>query len=229
MYEWFVFALSLDAVWLVLYALKPNLRRQMLWVSAFTTLTGLAEPIFVPRYWNPPSLFNLTSTTHFDLESLIFSWGTGGIGSAIYEAVLNLKHRKMAPEEQKRERRWLHMFSLLSTPAIFLVLIFFTGLNPIYSLSAALFVGGVAAVACRPDLGWNTLVGGLLFTGLYFVLFALIEAASPSFVDAWNLSALSGILVIGVPLEELMFAFTFGMMWSGVYEHIRYYAIRKTN
>jgi hypothetical protein len=229
MYDWLAFALSWDVVWLVLYALKPNLRRQMLWVSVFTTFTGLAEPIFVPRYWNPPSLFNLTSTTHFDLESLIFSWGTGGIGSVLYEAVLNLKHRKMAPDERKGERRWLHMFSLLSMPAVFLLLYFFTSLNPIYCVSAGLFVGGVAAVACRPDLAWNTLIGGLLFTGLYFALFALIVAVSPSFVNAWNLSAISGILVAGVPLEELLFAFTFGMMWSGVFEHIRYYAVHRAN
>ncbi len=77
------------------------------------------------------------------------------------------------------------------------------------------------------DLGWNTVLGGFLFMVLYFVLFALTVAAMPSFVGSWNLSALSGILVMGVPLEELMFAFTFGMMWSGVYEHLRYYAIRK--
>ena len=135
----------------------------------------------------------------------------------------------MVPDERKRERRWLHMFSLLSMPAVFGFLYFFTGLNPIYCLSAGLLVGGVAAVVCRPDLVWNTLVGGLLFMSLYFVLFALIVAVFPSFVDAWNLSAISGILVVGVPLEELMFAFTFGMMWSSVYEHVRYYAIRKAN
>jgi hypothetical protein len=76
MFEWLVFAFIFDAVWLVLYVSKPHLRHQMLWVSVLTALTGLLEPIFVPRYWTPPSLFNLAATTHFDVESLVFSFGT---------------------------------------------------------------------------------------------------------------------------------------------------------
>jgi hypothetical protein len=227
MYEWLAFALSWNVVWLILYVAKPHLRRQMRWVSLFTALTGLSEPIFVPSYWNPPSLLNLASTTHFDVESLVFSWATGGIGSVLYEVMLNAKHRKMAAGELRLERRWVHMASLASLPAVFAVLYFLTDLNPIYCVSAALFVGAIAAVVCRPDLGWNTLLGGLLFMGLYFVLFFLIILVFPSFMAAWNMPALTGVLVLGVPLEELMFAFTFGMMWSSVYEHIRHYSLKK--
>jgi len=35
----------------------------------------------------------------------------------------------------------------------------------------------------------------------------------------WNLEALSGIILLKAPLEELLFAFSFGMYWAGVYEH----------
>jgi hypothetical protein len=217
MYEWLAFALLWDVVWFVLFVLKPHLRNQMVWMSIFTAITGLAEPIFVSRYWNPPSLFNLSSTIHFDIESVIFSWGTGGIGSVLYEVLLNTKHRKMAPEEYKQERRWLHMFSLLAMPVIFLSLSFLTNLNTIYSVSIALTTGAIAAVACRPDLAKNTILGGALFTALYFLLFSAIILVFPNFLNSWNLEALSGVLILKVPLEELMFAFTFGMMWSSVY------------
>ncbi len=225
MNEWLIFASVWLGVWLVIFAAKPLLRRQMLWVSVFTALFGLSEPLFVPSYWNPPSLFNLAATTRFDVESIVFSFATGGIGSVLYEAVLNARHRKMRREE-RNERRWLHLFSLLITPVVFVLIFFLTGLNPIYCAAAAMFVGAIAAVACRPDLGKNTLAGGLLFMGLYFVFFFLVILLFPAFLGAWNLSVLSGILVFGiVPLEELMFAFTFGMMWSGVYEHIKHYAL----
>jgi hypothetical protein len=229
MFEWLAFALDFDVVWAALYVSKQHLRRQMLWISLFTAFTGLTEPFFVPRYWNPPSLFNLASATHFDIESILFSWGTGGIGSVVYEAAVNVRHRKMASFEVQRERRWLHIFSLSVMPAVFGLLFFFTGLNPVYCVSAALFLGAVAAVACRPDLGWNTLLGGLLFLGLYFVLFFFIISVFPLFIWSWNFAALSGVLVLGVPLEELMFAFTFGMMWSGLFEHFRHYATNRVS
>jgi len=38
--------------------------------------------------------------------------------------------------------------------------------------------------------------------------------------QVWNLPALSGVPVRGIPLEELLFGFAFGMYWTGVYEHL---------
>ena len=40
----------------------------------------------------------------------------------------------------------------------------------------------------------------------------------------WNLSALSGVLIFGAPVEELLWAFAFGTYWSGVYEHFTWHA-----
>lgn len=50
----------------------------MLWQACFTTPFGLTEPLFVPNYWSPPSLFDLARSTGFDIESFIFSFGIGG-------------------------------------------------------------------------------------------------------------------------------------------------------
>jgi hypothetical protein len=41
----------------------------------------------------------------------------------------------------------------------------------------------------------------------------------------WNLPALSGLLIAGIPAEELLFGLTFGMYWTGVYEHLAWSAI----
>ncbi len=71
-YAWFVWSLLLLLVWLVIYTAKRNLRREMLRVSLWTMPFGLTEPLFVPEYWNPPSLFDLAQRTGFDIESLIF-------------------------------------------------------------------------------------------------------------------------------------------------------------
>lgn len=85
----------------------------------------------------------------------------------------------------------------------------------------ALVAGFVATLYCRPDLWAKMLASGILFLALYFVVFAAFNLAFPGYVAAvWNLPALSGVLAAGVPLEELMFAFTFGFYWSSVYEHV---------
>ena len=50
----------------------------------FTTPFGLTEPLFVPEYWLPPSLFDLAENTGFDIESLIFCFAIGGMGAVFY-------------------------------------------------------------------------------------------------------------------------------------------------
>jgi len=56
---------------------------------------------------------------------------------------------------------------------------------------------------------------------LYFLYFGSILPFYPDYVELyWNLDALSHILILGIPLEELLFAFSFGMLWSSLYEHL---------
>ena len=43
---------------------------------------------------------------------------------------------------------------------------------------------------------------------------------TPGYIaHVWNLPALSGVLIGGIPPEELLFGFSFGWYWAGVYEH----------
>ncbi len=220
--EWLVFSLMLLAIWLVVFLFSGKFKKEMLLVSFLTMPFGLTEPLFVPAYWNPPSLLNLAATTGFDIESLIFSFAIGGIGSIIYDIFFGVRHRRMKEKDCRRHR--LHLLALLSPFVVFIVLWIFTELNPIYSASIAMFVGGISAVLCRPDLIKKTFFGGIMFMMLYLVFFLLFNLAYPSAVGQfWNLPAISGLLILGVPLEELMFAFSFGLLWSGVYEHIGRY------
>ncbi len=83
-----------------------------------------------------------------------------------------------------------------------------------------MITGTIATILCRPDLKNKTWVGGIIFTLYYWLFIEGLELLSPGYIErAWNLGALSGAMVFGIPLEELLFAFTFGMYWAGVYEH----------
>ena len=224
---WLTFSLIFFTIWVFIWLIKPKLRKEMFWVSLFTMPFGLTEPLFVPLYWNPPSLFSLASKTGFDIESLIFSFAIGGLGAVIYESVFKTRHQKMNKHEMHSRKHNFHLLALTSPAIMFIPLILFTRINPIYSAIIAMFTGGIAAMLCRPDLKKKILIGGLIFFMLYFIFFVLFNLIYPGLVlKVWNLSALSGVLIIGVPLEEIIFAFTFGMLWSSVYEHIKWYKLK---
>lgn len=189
-------------------------------VSLATAPFGLTEPLFVPECWNPPTLFDLAQRTGFDLESLIFCFGIGGVSSVLY-SVLTHRNDIPVPDAEKCQPLHRHHYKALASPFIAFLLLYFLSWNPIYPSIAAMVVGAIATICCRPDLKTKTWVGGVLFFADYFVFFLALEASSPSYVwQIWNLSDISGILFLGIPLEELLFAFAFGLYWSGVYEHL---------
>lgn len=231
-YSWLIWSLLLIAVWLVVYfALdSKNKKREMLVVSLWTSLLGLTEPLFVPGYWSPPSLFNLASKTGFDIESLIFSFGIGGLAVVLYEWIFRTKHQKMGSVEQHTPRHRYHLWAIISAPIIFIILLVMTKLNPIYSASIAMAGGGIFTWYCRPDLKKKMLVSALIFLGLYFVYFLTLIAIFPGYVQqVWNLKVISGILIFGIPLEELIFALSFGFLWSSVYEHLTWRKVTVKN
>lgn len=216
-----IWSLLLLGIWGIVYAIRPALRRRMWLASLCTAPLGLSEPLFVPEYWLPPTLFDLAAYTGFDIESLLFSFAVGGIGSVLYPALSRVQAVRMQPHEVSHPRHRWHRY-LLSTPfVVFIGLEVFTSLNPIYSASLAMFAGAVATGSCRPDLWRPMLLGGVLFTALYFVYFSSLVVVYPDYVrQVWQLHRLSGWMLAGVPVEELLFAVSLGLMWSALYEHV---------
>ncbi len=66
---WLTFSLLFLLVWLLIFFFLPRVRKEMFWVSFITMPLSFTEPLFVPEYWNPPSLFDLAARTGFDIEA----------------------------------------------------------------------------------------------------------------------------------------------------------------
>ena len=225
-YVWLEWSSAFLAPWLLLFAVFPRYRREMVWASVFTAPFGLSEPLFVPAYWNPPSLFDLAQRTGFDLESLIFCFAIGGVGSVLYNVVTGARLESVPAAEHRMARHRWHGAALATPFIVFPILLVFPW-NPIYPGIAAMAAGALAAVACRPDLKAKTLTGAVLFLVYYFAFVEALNLSAPGYIEVvWNLPALSGLRVLGVPLEELLFGFAFGAYWAGVYEHVRWQRLR---
>ena len=218
-YVWLFWAIAFLVPWAALYASNPGNRRLMWRASALTALFGLTEPIFVPRYWNPPSLFELAQRTGFDVESLIFTFAIGGIGAAAYTTLAHRRRSAVAVEERSERRHRMHR-AMLVAPFLFFIPLWLLPWNPIYPSITCLLLGSLGSVLCRPDLTRPALVGGILFFLLYAVFMLGLRWVAPGYIEqVWNLPALSGGLVYGIPLEELLFGFGFGLYWTGAFEH----------
>lgn len=223
-YVWLIWSSAFLLPWAALYLFNPHHRAVMWKTSLITSLFGVTEPLFVPEYWNPPSLFELAKTTGFDVESFIFSFAIGGIGAVCYNTVTR---QSLLPLGAAEKRKPIHRFHpvTLAVPYVLFVPLYFLPWNPIYPAILCLVIGALAAALCRPDLRGKTLVGGFLFLAFYVVFMLGLIWFAPGYIEqVWNLPALSGVLIGGIPLEELLFGFSFGLYWTGVYEHFTWNA-----
>ena len=219
-YVWLLWSTAFLIPWGTLFVLNRGSRVVMWQVSLGTSLFGLTEPIFVPRYWNPPSLFELAQRTRFDVESLIFSFTIGGIGVVFYNAVTRRGFVPMPSHERHQSRHRWHRTALYM-PLVLFVPLYLLPWNPIYAALASFVAGAAASAVCRPDLAMKTMIGGFLFLALYWVFMLALRSSAPGYIESvWNLPALTGVLIGGIPLEELLFGFTFGTYWASVYEHL---------
>ncbi|MHB1298442.1 MAG: lycopene cyclase domain-containing protein [Gemmatimonadaceae bacterium] len=223
-YVWVVWASAFLVPWALLYWRFPMHRRVMRWSSVFTAPFGLTEPLFVPRYWDPPSLFDLAQRTGFDIESLIFCFGIGGVAAVLVNVLTGRVAVPLTTEARQHRRHRLHRWVLLF-PFVSFVALLPLDWNPIYPGILAMLAGAAASVWCRPDLLRSTAIGSVVFTLYYTVFLAGLEwSAPPGYINTvWNLEALSEVLLGFVPLEELLFAAGFGAYWVGVYEHFTWH------
>jgi hypothetical protein len=130
-YVWLAWSLIFLALWGFMFAIFLNERRKLWQTSLWTMPFGLTEPLFVPRYWNPPSLFDLTQRTGFDIESLIFCFAIGGIGAVLYDLLTGSRSRPMPGGERHLPIHRHHLLALTSPFVAFLMLVFLPW-NPIY-------------------------------------------------------------------------------------------------
>jgi hypothetical protein len=184
-YVWLIWASAFMLPWAILYAVAPWVRRVMIQASVATAAFGLTEPFFVPRYWNPPTLFDLAQRTGFDIESLIFCFAIGGIGAGSYRALAALPETVMDQAERRSGRHRWHLAMLASPFPVFFV--------------------------------------------LYLVFLLGLRWYWPGYIEAvWNLKEMLAWRPLGLPVEELLFGFGFGLYWSCVYEHVRWRSWRKS-
>ncbi len=230
MYEYLTEDLILGILWLFCFLLRKDLRKPMIWSGA--AYAALMTIIFIiikvtslffiiesyrtvnPGYWSPNTIFDLNRITGgHSIEDALFMFFTGGIVAFIYEFFF---HKKIKLKINYKHHVKAIIFSLI----VFIIFVAFYKINLIYPLILFGFAGALFIWFSRKDLIKHSLIGGIVFLVIYFISFNLINLLYPNFIEqTYNLNNISGILLFKIPLEELLFALSFGLLWSPFYEY----------
>lgn len=217
-YAYIFGCLILAVFWLLIFLIRKDLRREMIWASLLGLPFGIIEFFFVPHYWNPESLFDLMRKFGFGIEGFIYSFSIAGIAAAGYEFLRNKKLKKI-PRDKK-----LHLAPFILFVFVFLLLKFIFPVKPMLDLTAAFLAGAFLTAVLRPDLLRQIIGGGMIFGVFYFLVFSFLNRISGDVVQNFYAPQILGnFKLMGVPLEETIGAFAGGAFWSTIYEYTKAY------
>jgi len=221
-YTYITGCLILFLFWLFIFLRRKDLRREMLWASLIGMPFGFIDFFLVPTYWNPDSLFDLIKKYGVGIESFIFLFLMAGIASVIYEFLRKKKPVKLA--HGGRNHFWLLFFIVFA----YVVMSILFPSKAIYNLMIVGASGAVVTAYLRRDLWKQIFASAFIFSFLYFGIFVLLNLAFNGFVEySYNLKNTWGILVLGIPLEEIGAVFFVGAFWSTFYEYTKAYREKK--
>lgn len=220
MYAYLTWSIVFGVIWLLLYIHREDLRYEILFSSLLFLPFGLTEPLFVPEYWNPVVLVKFFGL--FYIESFLWCFFTGGIVAVLYEEVFKRKLEITNYDKKVRFHAYFIYVSMIMTVIVMISIKYFTDLSVLRCSFLFMILGFLYFVITRSDLLWKSLASGIMFTVLYIVSLLFIDYLFPGFIlNQWNIQGSIGIKIHSIVIEEYIYAFLFGIMWSVIYEEIK--------
>lgn len=168
---------------------------------------------FSKDYWRPEYIaFISINGTPVGIEEPLFAFFIGGIGTVIYEIFRKRKHQTAKP-------RPVMAFSLLAVAILVFICLKFTNLNSIWASVITLILGVVFMLMIDEDLIYDAAFSGVSFVIIAFVIyFPLLAIDQHMFERMWVEGGLSGIEILFIPIEEIIWFLSCGLFAGAFYE-----------
>lgn len=220
-----VLSLPFLALWLFLFLWSRKTRREQGTMSVSFALVGvLMDNFFYYRdYWLPSSIFGLTiGGIKIYLEQVLFAFAAFGIAAVLYQFFLGQEKELMATHKRPSRKEVLGVVLIFGFLAYLLMRM---DMNSIFSTSLASLALSAYIIIRRHDLLFMSLMGGLLFMLVTFLLYSFVYASAENIEDIlkqiWLLyDTPYGIRVLNIPLVELAWAFSVGISVSVFYKYV---------
>jgi hypothetical protein len=210
---YFIGSLYFLIIWLVLFFFNKNDRKEQWIMSLFGVVLGpIAQEMHLVDWWNPQ--FFHDSLIH--IEDIIFGFSVVGISGIIYDVIFVKKLRKL---KKLRVKTSYFLTSFIIAVFSLFGLFFIFGIASFITNIIAALIMFVFITIKRHDLVSSMLITGVILTLISIPAYLIGLAIDPNWITSqWYLDNLSGVMFIGIPVEEFAWFFTVGIGASALYE-----------
>jgi hypothetical protein len=200
-------------IWIFIFYRRKDLRNEMLFMSVLMSGLCLFSTYYgwTVDWWYPQNITN----SLVGIEDFILGFTSGGIMATIYELLF----------KRSMYKRKLHHHISGALTILFLLmmvtmyLFWGVGLTSFWSSTIAMIIAAIILMIVRKDLVFNSLLTGILMVLVSLSFYFVILVISPEWIDKTYLAGISGIRIIGIPVEEFVFWFLAGAIFGPFYEY----------
>jgi hypothetical protein len=214
------FAAPFVLIWIILFLKSPGIRMALLVMSAFGGLAGpIGEYWFLRDYWHPDYALPMRiGNWRFGIEDYILTFAMVGTAMALFEKFGTKKEWGPLPPVSWRS---LFRMDMIGNFGI-LLMIFFASIvrmNSIYAIMLTLLISSAALYWKRSAWIPRVLAVTAGFSIFYWAVFRFaFMPLYPGILERWwNLGALCGVRLLGVPVEEPIWAFSVALFVGPLY------------
>lgn len=208
----FVSASFFSSLWFIVFLFNKKNRKRMVLVSVVTMiLSPLVEQMHFIDWWQPHFIFN----SYIKIEDILFGFSTGGVISGVYSILQSNIKNKYRISLKVTEKIWLVFIFLFSLFGLFYIFHVHSFLSSIIALSVSVVMVAYKNRKLLPAI----FLTGIIMTAIALAGYLFAIFINPHFVaETYMLNHLSGILIFGIPIEELIWFFFAGIGVSAFQE-----------
>ena len=201
------------------YILRPDLRKIIHIMALLSIPFAFTERLFYPDYWEPVFLFDLVNKIGFGVEDLLFVMGLGAFASTVYAAIFNKTYLQGSAPELSGV--WKRVIGLAGLMALLVLCLALLSIPMIYGSALIMLVVCGGVVLLRNDLLSPALLGGAATLLIYTVLCWISLLVYPQIFElTWHTERFTNVFILGIPVEELIYAFTAGLLATVAYPFV---------
>jgi len=213
-YAYLIGAIIFLIPWVILFFFRKDYRKEMIFMSLVIGIGSLVTAYlwWTIDWWRPETITN----TRVGIEDFLLGFSNGGIAAVLYGAIYKKRLSRLI---KKTNDTGAFNICLIF---FFIIASLFWGLNitSFWASTIAMIIVAIYILYTRRDLFLNALVSGILMVIVSLPFYYVFIWLFPGFIHkTWMSQYLSGIIIIGIPLEDLIFYFLFGLTIGPFYEY----------
>jgi hypothetical protein len=213
-YAYIIGILIIIPVWLMFFIRRADLRRAMIIIGIYVGSLAIFTDFiwFLKDYWYP---LKYISTINLIWQDFFLGFFLGGAISVAQEFFLK---KEVKAEKLNIKAAILLLLIILSPFFIFTTIFHITS---IYSSIIGLILSLIIILINRKDLIVNSIISGLTSLIIAVIGYSIFRLIYPHiFNDWWVLKNISGVFILQIPLEELLWFMSFGMITGTLYKFL---------